>query len=33
MSADALIRQADEMDIFAEIEPNQKERVILSLRQ
>lgn len=28
MSNDALMRQADEIDIFAEIEPNQKEQII-----
>jgi Mg2+-importing ATPase len=33
MSNEALIKQADEVDIFAEIEPNQKERIILALRQ
>ena len=33
MSNDALIKQADEVDIFAEIEPNQKESIILALRQ
>ena len=27
------MKQADEMDIFAEIEPNQKERIILTLRR
>jgi P-type Mg2+ transporter len=33
MSNDALIKQAGEIDIFAEIEPNQKEHIILALRQ
>jgi Mg2+-importing ATPase len=33
MSNDALIKQVDEVDIFAEIEPNQKEHIILALRQ
>jgi P-type Mg2+ transporter len=33
MSNKALIKQADEIDIFAEIESNQKERIILTLRQ
>ena len=33
MSNEALIKQADDVDIFAEIEPNQKERIILALRQ
>ncbi|HET7345358.1 MAG TPA: magnesium-translocating P-type ATPase [Nitrososphaeraceae archaeon] len=33
MSNEALISKADEVDIFAEIEPNQKERIILALRQ
>jgi len=32
MSNEALMRQADEIDIFAEIEPNQKEQIILALR-
>ena len=31
MSNEALMRQADEIDIFAEIEPNQKEQIILAL--
>jgi Mg2+-importing ATPase len=31
MSTEALIKQADEIDIFAEIEPNQKESIILAL--
>lgn len=33
MSDEALIMQASETDIFAEIEPNQKERIILALRK
>jgi P-type Mg2+ transporter len=33
MSNEALIKQAEEVDIYAEIEPNQKERIILALRQ
>lgn len=33
MSNDALMRQADEIDIFAEIEPSQKERIISVLTQ
>ncbi len=33
MSNGALIKQAEEVDIYAEIEPNQKERIILALRQ
>jgi len=33
MSTEALIKQAGEVDIFAEIEPNQKESIILALRQ
>ena len=32
MSDDALRARANEVDIFAEIEPNQKERIILALR-
>jgi P-type Mg2+ transporter len=32
ISNEALIKQAEEVDIFAEIEPNQKERIILALR-
>ncbi|HET7146929.1 MAG TPA: magnesium-translocating P-type ATPase [Candidatus Nitrosopolaris sp.] len=32
LSNEALMKQADEIDIFAEIEPNQKERIILALR-
>jgi Mg2+-importing ATPase len=33
MSEEALVRRAGAADIFAEIEPNQKERVILALRK
>ncbi len=33
MSDDALRARANEADIFAEIEPNQKERIILALRR
>ncbi len=33
MSLDALRRRVDEVEVFAEIEPNQKERLILALRQ
>jgi Mg2+-importing ATPase len=33
MSEDALIRQAYDTEVFAEIEPNQKEQIILTLRQ
>ena len=33
MSNEALANQANNTDIFAEIEPNQKERIILALRQ
>ncbi|MGE5194945.1 MAG: HAD-IC family P-type ATPase, partial [Deltaproteobacteria bacterium] len=33
MSDEALRRQAADVDVFAEIEPNQKERLILALRQ
>ncbi|HEY6884965.1 MAG TPA: HAD-IC family P-type ATPase, partial [Nitrososphaeraceae archaeon] len=33
MSNEALVNQANKTDIFAEIEPNQKERIILALRQ
>jgi len=33
ISNDALIKQAGEIDIFAEIEPNQKEHIIVALRQ
>jgi len=33
MSDGALLRQAGVVDVFAEIEPNQKERIILALRK
>ena len=33
MSNDAMMKQTEEIDIFAEIEPNQKEQIILALRQ
>jgi Mg2+-importing ATPase len=33
MSDEALIRRADEVDLFAEVEPNQKERIILALKK
>lgn len=33
MSKDALIRQTLDVDVYAEIEPNQKEQIILALRQ
>lgn len=33
MSDGALLRQAQDADIFAEIEPNQKERIILAMRK
>jgi Mg2+-importing ATPase len=33
MSDEALLRQADEVGVFAEVEPNQKERIILALRK
>jgi Mg2+-importing ATPase len=33
MSDDALIRQVGSVDVFAEIEPNQKERIIIALRK
>lgn len=33
ISPEALIAKANEMDIFAEIEPNQKEQIILALRK
>jgi Mg2+-importing ATPase len=33
LSDDALVRRVNEVDIFAEVEPNQKERVVLSLRK
>jgi Mg2+-importing ATPase len=33
ISNEALLRQVTETDIFAEVEPNQKERIILALRK
>jgi Mg2+-importing ATPase len=33
MSDDALLRHAGVVDVFAEIEPNQKERIIIALRK
>lgn len=33
MDSNALIKRVNEADIFAEIEPNQKERIILALRK
>lgn len=33
MSDRALIQQVNDVDVFAEVEPNQKERIILSLRK
>jgi Mg2+-importing ATPase len=33
MSPEALMRRAQEVDIFAEVEPNQKERIILALKK
>ncbi|MCJ7445773.1 MAG: HAD-IC family P-type ATPase, partial [Methanotrichaceae archaeon] len=33
MSDEALLNQVQEVDIFAEVEPNQKERIILALRK
>jgi P-type Mg2+ transporter len=33
MSNEALFQQAKEVDVFAEIEPNQKERIILALKK
>jgi Mg2+-importing ATPase len=33
MSDEALLRQVGEVDVFAEIEPNQKERIIIALRK
>jgi Mg2+-importing ATPase len=32
MSNDAIMKQTEEVDIFAEIEPNQKEHIIVALR-
>lgn len=33
MSDDALVRQAGEIDVFSEIEPNSKERIIIALKK
>src|SRR6266540_1846469 len=33
LSTESLIKLADEVDVFAEVEPNQKELIILSLRK
>lgn len=33
MNDEALMRRAAEVDVFAEVEPNQKERIILSLKK
>ena len=33
MSPEALMQRAQEVDIFAEVEPNQKERIILALKK
>ena len=33
MSSEALIKQANDIDIFAEVEPNQKEHIILALKK
>lgn len=33
MSDEALLKQVNQVDIFAEVEPNQKERIILALRK
>ena len=33
MSDEALRRQANEVNIFAEVEPNQKERIIVALKK
>jgi P-type Mg2+ transporter len=33
MSDDALLKRANSVDIFAEVEPNQKERIILALKK
>jgi Mg2+-importing ATPase len=33
MSDEALLRHVDEADVFAEVEPNQKERIILALKK
>jgi len=33
MTDEALVQKVDEIDIFAEVEPNQKDRIILALRR
>ena len=33
MSEEALLKQVNETDVFAEVEPNQKERIILALKK
>src|SRR5512135_2860905 len=33
MSDDAMLKRVTEVDVFAEVEPNQKERIILALRK
>jgi Mg2+-importing ATPase len=33
MSDETLIRRVDEIDVFSEVEPNQKERIILALKK
>jgi Mg2+-importing ATPase len=33
LSDEALVRQVNEFDVFAEVEPNQKERIILALKK
>jgi Mg2+-importing ATPase len=33
MGDEALLRQVNEVDVFAEVEPNQKERIILALKK
>ncbi len=33
MSDEALVRRSGEVDVFAEVEPNQKERIILALKK
>lgn len=33
MSSEALIHQVSKVDIFAEIEPNEKERIIIALKK
>ncbi|HLN89269.1 MAG TPA: magnesium-translocating P-type ATPase, partial [Candidatus Binatia bacterium] len=33
LSDEALLRQVNEIDVFAEVEPNQKERIILALKK